>query len=140
LKEERGIEFIVPLEPFAGSILLPKVTSRRDITLLGRPRRLPASVAVTDSVLAVVDLALPVFLVGIPTLQYHIAGTFGLHSGTVSAIFPTSSELRSYVFHKPVFISDASPKTSAAALVAVSLALSSTVTDPEQCSRYHVAI
>ena len=35
LKEEKGIEFIVPLEPFAGSILLPKVTSRRDITLLG---------------------------------------------------------------------------------------------------------
>lgn len=138
LKEERGIKSIVPLEPFAGSILLPKVTSRRDITLLGRPRRLP-SVAVTDSVLAVVDLAPPVFLVGIPTLQYHIAGTFGLHSGTVSAIFPTSSELCSYVFHKPVFISDASPKTSAA-LVAVSLALSSTVTDPEQCSRYHVAI
>ena len=32
-------------------------------------------------------------------------------------------------FHKPVFISDASPKTSAA-LAAVSLALSSTVTDP----------
>ena len=98
LKEEKGIEFIVPLEPFAGFILLLKVTLRRDITPLGCLRRLPASVAVTDSALAAVDLALPVFLVGIPTLQYHRAGTFGLHSVTVSAIFPTSSELRSYVF------------------------------------------
>ena len=48
-----------PLEPFAGSILLPKVNSRRDITLLGYLHRLSVSVAVTDSALAAVDLAPP---------------------------------------------------------------------------------